>query len=78
MLYRRNHGAHRNHADRLAAVLSLDMAQWWTPSVEGFYGHLPKAGLLAAMANATAAAPMANLKKVEAARMAARALKDGG
>ena len=73
-------GGQQAHADRLAGVLSLDMAQWWTPSVEGFYGRLPKAALLQAMSEAkvTAEAPFANVKKDEAARMAAKALKDSG
>jgi ParB family chromosome partitioning protein len=68
------------HADRLAGVLSLDMAQWWTPSVEGFYLRLPKAALLEAMSEAkvTADAPFASVKKDEAARMTAKALKGSG
>jgi len=56
------------------------MAQWWIPSVEGFYLRLPKAALLEAMSEAkvTADAPFASVKKDEAARMTAKALKGSG
>jgi len=40
------------HADRLADTLSLDMKQWWTPSVEGFFTRLPKAVFQQAVAEA--------------------------
>ena len=68
------------HADRLAETLSLDMTQWWTPSVEGFFARLPKAALVQAVAEAkvTADAPFDSVKKAEAAKLAAKALKDSG
>ena len=55
-----------------------DMRQWWTPSVEGFYGRLSKAALVEAVTEAgvTADAPFDSVKKAEAAAMAAKALKD--
>ncbi len=68
------------HADRLAEALSFDMTPWWTPTVEGFFTRLPKAALSQAVAEAkvTADAPFDSLKKAEAAKMAAKALKDSG
>jgi ParB family chromosome partitioning protein len=69
-----------DHADRLAATLSFDMTQWWTPSVEGFFARLPKSALVQAVTEAkvTADAPFDSVKKAEAAKMAAKALKDSG
>ncbi|MDR3489786.1 MAG: ParB/RepB/Spo0J family partition protein [Bradyrhizobium sp.] len=73
-------GGKDTHADQLAGVLSLDMKQWWTPSVEGFYQRLPKSALLQMMTEAkvVADAPFASVKKDEAARMAAKALNGSG
>jgi ParB family chromosome partitioning protein len=72
--------SHHDHADRLAATMSFDMTQWWTPSVEGFFARLPKSALQQAVAEAkvTADAPFDGVKKAEAAKMAAKALKDSG
>lgn len=71
-------GRTHDHADQIAAFLALDMRQWWTPSVEGFYGRLSKAALVEAVTEAgvTADAPFDSVKKAEAAAMAAKALKD--
>jgi ParB family chromosome partitioning protein len=68
------------HADRMAKALSFDMTPWWTPTVEGFFTRLPKVALSQAVAEAkvTADAPFDGLKKAEAAKMAAKALKDSG
>jgi ParB family chromosome partitioning protein len=68
------------HADQLAEALSFDMTPWWTPTVEGFFTRLPKVALSQAVAEAkvTADAPFDGLKKAEAAKMAAKALKDSG
>lgn len=59
-----------SHAESLAQSLSLDMAEHWTPSVEGFYGRISKAGLLmlAKDAGATLSLVIGNVKKLEAAR----------
>lgn len=56
------------------------MRAWWSPSIEGFYGRLPKAALISAVTEAkvTADAPFDSAKKAEAAKMAAKALKDSG
>jgi ParB family chromosome partitioning protein len=71
----------REHADQLAVTLALDMRQWWTPTPEGFYERLPKAALAEAVKQAQVA-PLAvsltNVKKAEAARIAARALTGSG
>lgn len=58
------------HAAALADSLGLDMATQWTPSVEGFYGKISKAGLLmlAKDAGATLTLVVGNVKKLEAAR----------
>lgn len=69
------------HADQLAEALSLDMRQWWTPTVEGFYQRLPKAALAQAMNEANAPLPgkgIDKLTKAEAVRLAAAALTGTG
>lgn len=52
----------------LAESLNLDVTAHWTPSVEGFYGKLSKAGLLmlAKEANATPSIVVGNVKKAMA------------
>lgn len=73
-------GGGQAHADRLAEALSLDMRQWWTPTVDGFFQRVPKAMLVSAVTEAgvTAPAPFDSVKKAEAARMAAQALAGSG
>jgi ParB family chromosome partitioning protein len=68
------------HADALAAALSLDMAAHWTPSVEGFYGKLTKAGLLTVAKDAKAelAIVVGNVKKEAAARHVMQAVAGTG
>ncbi|MBO0906293.1 ParB/RepB/Spo0J family partition protein [Jiella sonneratiae] len=65
------------HADRLAATLSLNMAEHYTPSVDGFYGKLTKATLIAITAEAKApiAVRLSELKKEEAARRTHKAMQ---
>jgi len=36
------------HGDRLAAALGLDMADWWTPTAEGYFGRVNKAQIVEA------------------------------
>lgn len=36
-------------ANELAAALSLDMAQWWTPTAEGYFAHVSKARIFEAI-----------------------------
>lgn len=58
------------HADALAESLTLNMADYWQPSVQGFYGKLSKAALLklAQEAGAKLSLNVGNLKKPEAAQ----------
>jgi ParB family chromosome partitioning protein len=75
------HGGTKAHAGELAQALSLDMTRWWTPSSEGFYSRVPKAVLTLAVSEAKAGplgVSLANLKKAEAARIAAGALAGTG
>jgi ParB family chromosome partitioning protein len=74
-------GDRHAHADRLAETLSLDMRQWWTPSVEGFYQRLPKAALAELIAEAKVpltGGTIGKITKAEAARIAAKALTGTG
>lgn len=69
--------ARLNHANDLAEALSFDMAQHWTPSVDGFYGRVSKATLLHIVTETRA--PMqvsiSALKKNDAARYVAKAME---
>lgn len=67
----------RPAVDALAHAVTLDMRDWWQPTVEGFWQRLPKAGMLHAMGEAkvTAAAPLDSVKKAEAAQMVAKAMQ---
>jgi ParB family chromosome partitioning protein len=33
-------------ADNLAAAIELDMAEWWTPTAQGFFSRVTKASVL--------------------------------
>ena len=68
-------------ADRLATALSLDMAQWWQPTVAGFLGRVSKPQILDAVTEGNgkdAADKLATLKKGEMAERAADLLKGTG
>jgi ParB family chromosome partitioning protein len=68
-------------ADRLAGSLNLDMRQWWTPSVDGFYRRLSKTALAEAMREAGKSGStvvIATLKKDVAARHTAQVLDGSG
>jgi ParB family chromosome partitioning protein len=70
-----------DHADRLAEALSLDMREWWTPTVEGFYQRLPKSALAHVVADAKVpplGVAIASLSKAEAVRLVAGALEGTG
>jgi ParB family chromosome partitioning protein len=74
-------GDRHAHADQLADTLALDMRQWWTPTVEGFYQRLPKAALAEAISEAKvplAGGTIGKVTKAEAARIAAGALTGTG
>jgi ParB family chromosome partitioning protein len=69
--------ARLDHANDLAEALCFDMAQHWTPSVDGFYGRVSKATLLHIVTETRA--PMqvsiSELKKKDAARYVAKAMQ---
>src|SRR5260370_3878392 len=53
----KKHGSHEaspslRHADELAAALKLDMAEYWQPSVKGYFGRVSKQQTLDAVAEA--------------------------
>ncbi|HEX4050681.1 MAG TPA: ParB/RepB/Spo0J family partition protein [Steroidobacteraceae bacterium] len=59
--------------DRLARAVGLDMRAWWTPTVEAYFGSIPKARILAVVTEAIsekAAVPLAKLKKADLAKAA--------
>jgi ParB family chromosome partitioning protein len=68
------------HADQLADALNLDMGQWWTPSVAGFYARLPKAALAHVVRDAgkRGAKDIPGMKKDAAARHVADVLTGSG
>ena len=49
------------HADRLAAALGLDMAEWWQPTAESYLGRVSKARILAAVAEGVSPQAAENL-----------------
>ena len=54
------------HADALALMVGLDMAQWWTPTRENYFAHVAKAHILEAVregASEKEADSLAGLKK---------------
>jgi ParB family transcriptional regulator, chromosome partitioning protein len=70
-----------NHADQLAAVLKLDMAEYWQPTAAGYFARVSKAQTLVAVnegAGKEAAENLAKLKKDELGREAEKRLKATG
>lgn len=74
------HSSRIAHGEALASALSLDMAQHWSGSEEGFYSRLPKAGLafVVGEAKAPVAASVFSMKKLEAARYVRQAVEGTG
>ncbi|MYN24809.1 ParB/RepB/Spo0J family partition protein [Duganella levis] len=67
-------------ADLVQAV-GLDMRKWWQPTAQAYFAHVPKAHLLAVVAQATspaAAVPLERMNKQAAAEAAARAMAESG
>ena len=67
--------------DALAALANMDMQRWWRPTASNYFGSIPKARILAAVAEATsasAAAALAKLKKDALAEAAERQLAHTG
>lgn len=68
-------------SDHLAKALDLDMAQWWTPTAQGYFGRVSKPLIVAAVEEATTAQVaenIAGLKKQELAAEAERRLDGKG
>ena len=53
------------HADRLAAALKLDMAEWWQPTAASYLGRVPKAIALDAVKEGVSPQAAANLAKLK-------------
>src|SRR5690606_13024731 len=70
-------GHSKGAATSLAGALALDMRNYWTPKVEGFFGRLSKPlmeHLLAEVGEQVEAAKLAGMKKGEAAAKTAATL----
>jgi ParB family chromosome partitioning protein len=61
------------HADRLAVALSLDMAQWWQPTVASYLGRVSKALALDAVKEGVSSAAADNLSTLKKDALTARA-----
>lgn len=60
------------HADALAAALSLDMTQWYTPTAEGYFARMQRAHIIAAIDEAKGGHGPA-LDKLKKSELATRA-----
>lgn len=63
---------------QLAKAVSLDMADWWTPTEENYFAHVPKHRMADAVTQATDAAtaqPLHAMKKKDAAAAAEKAVE---
>lgn len=63
------------HADRLAEVLGLDMADYWQAGAANFFVHVPKAKATEAVTATLGAAAAENLAKLKKAESASEAEK---
>ena len=61
------------HADRLAASLKLDMAQWWQPTAASYIGRVSKALILEAVSEGVSPEAADNLSKLKKDELAASA-----
>jgi ParB family transcriptional regulator, chromosome partitioning protein len=59
--------------DQLAAAVSLDMAQWWQPTVAGYLGRVSKTLICEAVTEAKGKAAADNIASMKKADMADRA-----
>jgi ParB family transcriptional regulator, chromosome partitioning protein len=67
--------------ERLAAATGFDLAQWWTPTAQGYFGRVSKALIAEAVTEgvtAQAADNIAGLKKAEMAECAEALLAGTG
>jgi ParB family transcriptional regulator, chromosome partitioning protein len=65
--------------DALVQALSLDMAEWWQPTADGYFLRVTKESILTAIeerAGADAAARVKGVSKQELARVAERDLRE--
>ncbi|HYE51046.1 MAG TPA: ParB/RepB/Spo0J family partition protein, partial [Azospirillaceae bacterium] len=60
-------------ADLLAGALDLDMADWWRPTVDGYFGRVSKARILDAVADVTGPREARHLSGLKKAALAIRA-----
>jgi ParB family chromosome partitioning protein len=70
-----------DHAVRLACALGLDMTQWWQPTAQSYFRHVPKPRILEAVREGVtpeAADNLAKLKKDALAAEAEQRLKGSG
>ncbi|MCJ9719885.1 ParB/RepB/Spo0J family partition protein [Agrobacterium sp. SHOUNA12C] len=77
--YARN--SQRQHADRLATALNIDMTTWFTPTAGNYFGRINKAGIEAAIAEAKGsdfATGISGMKKGDAAAYAERQISGTG
>ena len=75
------HGPDLAHAAQLGQALKLDMAAYWQPTAEGYFGNVPKVLIIEAVREAigpNAADKIAGLKKDAMAKRAAALIKDKG
>jgi ParB family chromosome partitioning protein len=59
-------------ADQLATALSLDMAQWWQPTVAGYLGRVSKTLICEAVTEAKGKAAAGNIAVLKKGDMADR------
>jgi ParB family transcriptional regulator, chromosome partitioning protein len=71
--HERGHDGRLHHADRLAAALGLDMAEWWQPTAESYLGRVSKARILAAVAEGVTPQAAENLAKLKKDALVAHA-----
>lgn len=63
------------HADALASTVNLDIAAWYRPTADGYFGKISKPAIIAAIAEATgkqAAPARAKLTRADLAKRAAK------
>ncbi|WP_323131138.1 ParB/RepB/Spo0J family partition protein [Sinorhizobium medicae] len=71
----------RDHADRLAQALAIDMTQWFEASADSYFGRVSKTGIEQAITEAKGAdfaAGVSSMKKADAAAYAQRQLAGTG
>ena len=59
-----------SHSSELAKAASLDMADWWAPTAEGYLGKIPKSEILAIVTTAVSATEAARIETLKKPAMA--------